>query len=361
MKTSFFFLLLLSFNLTAQPDKKPGQHSLEQQIDSIITHYQEVYEIPGLSVGVVQADAVLFNRAYGVKNIHTNDPVSTGSIFHAASVSKLFTAQAIMLLSRDGKLHLEDRVVDLLPELTYADEAFEQVTVKQLLNHTAGLPDVNNYHWHRNNEEDISLARYMLSQKFKLDHAPGTAFRYSNLAYDLLGYIIARHSGTSFEDYIKANILLPNQMIESDFRYFLIADSLRVSPHSERRILGNIYPRSVYPYTREHAASSTLNTSTTELNHWMVAVLRDLRTHGEEGVFGPMIESSTSLTPHIGLGFQRFEVAGFQVAGHYGGDRGFRSYLLLVPEKNLGLILLANCDYNEDFRQDILHNILRLL
>lgn len=357
---AFFF----SVNLAAQPKttaRSTDHLRVVAQVDSIVTHYQQAYEIPGLSVGVVQADSVLFCGAYGVRSIRSQMPVQVNSIFHAASISKLFTAQAVMQLVREGNIKLEDRIVDLLPELNYKDADFEQVTVLQLLNHTAGLPDIKNYHWHRNNEEDISLARYMLSQSFKLDTTPGTVFRYSNLAYDLLGFLIARRSSTSFEDYVKTQILEPHQMLASDFRYFLIPDSLRVSPHSQRRLSGNTYPRRIYPYTREHAPSSTLNTSAEELCQWMRAVLQDLQTAGETGLFRTMIQPSTPLTPHMGIGFQLFEVEGIPVAGHFGGDRGFRSYLLLVPDKDIGLVLLANCDYHEDFRQEILHSILRLL
>lgn len=363
MKPTIILALLLSLNVCAQQDVPvldlSTQTSLEGKIDAVITHYQGVYEIPGLSVGVVTADDVLFCQGYGVKSIRSNHPVDGNTIFHAASISKLFTAQAVMLLVQEGVFGLDDRISDLLPELTYDDPEFEQVQVKQLLNHTAGLPDINNYHWHRNNEEDISLARYMLSQKFRLENSPGTNFSYSNLGYDLLGYLIARYGNTSFEDYLKTEVLMPNQMANSDFRYFMIPEELRVSPHSKRRLWGNIYSRNVYPYTREHAPSSTLNTSAQELSLWMMDVLQKLQTEGEAGLFWPMLQSSTSLSSYIGLGFQRFEVEGQQVVGHFGGDRGFRSYLLLVPEANLGLVLLANCDYNEDFRQDILHTILR--
>ena len=74
-----------------------------------------------------------------------------------------------------------------------------------------------------------------------------------------------------------------------------------------------------------------------------------------------MVESSFASYPHIGLGFQLNSLADKKTVGHYGGDRGYRSYLLMIPEEDLGLVLLANCDYNEDFRQEILHPIAQLL
>ena len=333
---------------------------LRQQIDAIVQERMEQYQIPGLAIGIVQGDSFTYSQGYGYRNNKTADAVTAESIFHTASISKLFTAQAIQQLAVNGKPSLDDKIATLLPQLQYSDEHFREVTVRQLLNHTAGLPDIKNYRWGRQHESVESLEKYMLAHSFKLHSPPGTTYQYSNLGYDLLGYLVQGITGVSFEDYVQEQILRPAGMITSDFRYFRIPERLRVSPHSKRLLTGNIYPRRTYPYTREHGPSSTLNASASELCSWMRFVLKDLRSENGS-LFHPMIQPSTSASPYIGLGFQLFELEGYAVAGHFGGDQGFRSYLLLVPEENIGLVLLANCDYEEDFRQDILHTILRLL
>ncbi len=143
--------------------------------------------------------------------------VTENTIFHTASISKLFTAVAIMQLAQEGQLALDDRLSDILPELSYSDNKVENITLKQMLNHTSGIPDVNNYSWSNNNQADSSLKDYILGLNLKLESPPSTEYLYSNLAYDILGYVIEKTSGSTFEDYVKANILNPSGMSNSDF------------------------------------------------------------------------------------------------------------------------------------------------
>ncbi|MEL7421386.1 MAG: serine hydrolase domain-containing protein [Bacteroidota bacterium] len=356
MKHQLPFLLLFFTHLLIAQD----QPALSTQIDTLVHQRMQQYQIPGLAIGVVQGNEVLYRQGYGIRDIETQAPVTAQSIFHTASISKLLTAQAVMQLQEARKLDLDDKVIALLPQLQIVDERFHQVTVRQVLNHTAGLPDIKNYRWGRQHESIESLDQYMLSHKFRLRAEPGRVYQYSNLGYDLLGYLIQEVSGVSFEDFMQEQVLRPANMLASDFRYFRIPGELRVSPHTRRRLGGKIVPRPTYPYTREHAPSSTLNASAEELCYWMQFVLKDVG-HGDESRFQSMLQPSIPASPYIGLGFQLFAVEGQAVAGHFGGDQGFRSYLLLVPEKDLGLVLLANCDYNEDFRQAILHSVLSLL
>jgi len=157
------------------------------------------------------------------------------------------------------------------------------------------------------------------------------------------------------------NLLRTSDMRNSDFRYFLIPDYLRTSPRSENKLTGAVYVRKTYPYTREHAPSSTLNSSAKDLSKWMTSFLYSLSDSTSSSIYSAMMRPSFDLYPHIGLGFQLSELNSERTIGHYGGDRGFRSYLLMIPSKGIGLVMLANCDYNEDFRQEILHPIAKLM
>jgi CubicO group peptidase (beta-lactamase class C family) len=103
------------------------------------------YNIPGLSIGIVKNDSVIFAKGYGIAGINTQKHVTEYSIFHTASVSKIFTALAIMCLVEDQKLSLDDKLVTIIPELKYRDKRVEAVTIKTLLNHTSGFPDINLY------------------------------------------------------------------------------------------------------------------------------------------------------------------------------------------------------------------------
>ena len=335
--------------------------NFNEQVDSIIIGKMNQYNIPGLSIGIVKNDSIIYTRGYGVKNINTKTVVSKNSIFHTASISKLFTAFAIVQLEKEQRLNINDKLVKIIPELNYRDDRVEKITIKSLLNHTSGIPDIHNYHWENNNQSDNSLKEYILGLNLKLESEPSSEYHYSNLGYDILGYLIEKVSGTTFDDYLKENILNPNGIYNSDFRYFKIQDSLKTSPHSKKWISKKIYVRKTYPYTREHAPSSTLNSSANELSKWMISFLQTLDSTDSENYYSKMLKPTFSSYPYIGLGFQISTIDSKTSVGHYGGDKGFRSYLLMIPDKKVGLVLLANCDYEEDFRQEIIHPIVKLM
>jgi len=342
-------------------DNSKSPKSFSEKVDSIVVNKMNEYSIPGLSIGLVRNDSITYTKGYGVKSIENTDAVTENSIFHTASISKMFTALAVVQLFESRQLSIDEKLTDIVPALDYNDIRVREVTIKQLLNHTSGLPDIGNYHWGNNKQADSSLGEYILEYDLKLESTPGSEYRYSNLAYDILGYVVEKVSGTSFENYVNKSVLASCGMLDSDFRYFNIQDSLRTSPHSKRWMTKSIYKRKIYPYTREHAPSSTLNSSSKDLSNWMISFLQSLNDPQANSGLLTMTSPSFDTYPYIGLGFQLSKIDSKRTIGHYGGDRGFRSYLVMIPEEKIGLVLLANCDYNEDFRQEILHTIARLM
>jgi len=337
--------------------QNPSQ-SLPTKIDQLVNAKMSAYKIPGLAIGVVQHGKLVYTKGYGVKSIKTQEKVDQTTVFHLASVSKLITAKAVMQLVQKGALKLKDKLVKVIPELRFSDERIKTITIRQLLNHTSGLPDVRGYDWGNKNQATDALANHIKHLRLKLKYPPGTKFYYSNLGYDILARVVEKASKQIFEEYVKRNILAKVGMAYGDFRYFKIPANLRCSPHSQRKISGKVYVRKTYPYNRVHAGSSTLNASAAEMSQWMIYFLKKLPTNA---AYQKMLKPSFDAYPRIGLGFRLGKIADKQKAGHYGGDKGFRSYLMLVPEENLGLILMANCDYKEDFRQEILHPIAQMM
>jgi len=336
-------------------------YSFKEKVDSIVIQKMNQYNIPGLSIGLIKDGDIIYNTGYGIKDIENKGLITENSIFHTASISKLFTAIAVMKLVQEEKIAIEDKLVALLPELKFNDQRVKKITIKHLLNHTSGLPDINNYHWDNNNQSDQSLKKYLLGLELSLDSSPAQEYQYSNLAYDILGLVIAEVSGVTFDDYLKEHILNNSNMPNSDFRYFKIIDSLKTTPHSKSWITHNIYARETYPYTREHGPSSTLNSSSKELCNWMISFLKTLDNQSLNTKHLMMTEPSFNSKRSIGLGFQLSGIDSKKTIGHYGGDKGFRSYLVMIPEEKMGLVLLANCDYNEDFRQEIIHAIASIM
>ncbi len=370
MKKTFFAVVILSFTFFQSCSTFSFKQHIEansspirffEKVDSVVVTKMNHYNIPGLSIGIIRNDSIIYTKGYGIKSIKTGSLVTENTVFHTASISKLFTAEATMKLIAQNVISIDDKLVELLPELKYDDKRVENITLKNLLNHTSGLPDISNYHWDNNNQSDNSLKDFVLELNLKLDADPSSEYQYSNLAYDILGYVIEKVSGATFDDFLKENILNTSEMYNSDFRYFKIHDSLKTSPHSKRWVTKNIYERKTYPYTREHAPSSTLNSSSKDLSKWMVSFLQTLDDSGLNTKNLMMIEPTFGPNQHIGLGFQLSDINSKKIIGHYGGDKGFRSYLLMIPEEKIGLVVLANCDYNEDFRQEIIHPIAQLM
>lgn len=359
-----FTLILLqscstSFNQNLKIETK--ETGFLQDVDSIVIHKMNSYNIPGLAIGIVKNDSIVTCKGFGVKNIKTKNLVTPNSIFHSASISKLFTAEAIVQLIERNHLSLNDKLIDVLPELKYDDKRVEKIRLRNILNHTSGIPDLSNYHWSNNNQAIESLQNYINNLNLELEFEPETSYLYSNLGYDILGRIIEKIAKVSFEVYVKDNILNKANMHNSDFRYFKILDSLKTQPHTKSWITKNVYTRKTYPYTREHAASSTLNSSALDLSNWMMYYLKKIKNSTPNSPYLKMIEPSFDKYPYIGLSFQLSSIQQKKMIGHYGGDKGFRSYLIMIPDENMGLVLLANCDYDEDFRQEILHPIANLM
>ena len=121
------------------------QLSLTELTDQFLEAVIKAYDVPGLTTVVVQNGEVVYERAFGVENLETGEPLTAQHLFHFASVSKPFVATAAMQLVEQGKLDLDEKVITYLPYFELADPAFSEITVRQMLNHTSGMPDVEDY------------------------------------------------------------------------------------------------------------------------------------------------------------------------------------------------------------------------
>ena len=325
-----------------------SQDSLQKAklINDFIKSYMDDYQIPGLAIAIVKDNQIYFAEAYGVKNLNTKEPMTTNTIFHMASVSKPFSATAIMQLVEQGKMKLDDPLVKYLPYFKMDDPRYKDITIKQMLTHTSGIPDVLDYEWEKPQYDDGAAERFVRGlYKEKLNSAPGEKWQYSNTAFDILGDVIAKVSGISFEDYIKEKILNPLDMNESNFLREKIKPELRTSAH-----IFNFKPivSTVYPYNRAHAPSSCLNANVIELSNWAIANMnlgefdgkRILNESSYKLLFEPQV--SANRNQFIGLSWFIDQYQNMKTISHGGGDLGFRSYILMIPEKSLAVIIASN-------------------
>lgn len=316
----------------------------------------DFYDISGLVIGLSIGDEYSFTGARGYKNYITREPLADDNIFHCASVSKLFTSMGIMKLVEEGKLDLDDKLMELLPELSIADKRWENIKLYQMLTHTSGLGDVEDYHWEEAAVNDDALWDYASSDEVRntpMLWEPGEGgFRYSNMAYELLGLIISEKTGMTYENYIAANLLNPAGMDSSTFLTFertggtldldVINETNMAMPHTRAEDRSIILEKH-YPYNRQHAPSSTLTSDVRDLLKWAQVNMKEklLSQNTYDRIW-----KEYAVVPNngekMGLGWFMRNQKDYDFVGHEGTDDGFRASFWMCRELETAIVVLSN-------------------
>lgn len=332
------------------------KNKIIKNLDKVLNEYMGKNYIPGLAVGVVYDNEVIYTKGFGVKSIDTKEPINEYSLFHMASVSKTFVAIGIMQLVEQGKIQLDSHLIEYLPYFELKDERYKKITIRQMLNHISGMPDEEDYEWDKPQYDEGALERYVRNIKNnELMWEPGEKFAYSNIAFEILGDVIAKVSGVSFEDYMKANILDALEMKESNFLKPLVSKQLLTTPHVLDLENGyRLQVSEVFPYNRAHGPSSTLCSNVVELCNYAIANMNEGSFKGAK-ILEPQSYSELwreqavtgwgGYTEGIGLAWFLGEYKGVKVKAHDGGDTGFLSNLVLFPEIGAAVIMMMNNDY----------------
>jgi CubicO group peptidase (beta-lactamase class C family) len=210
-----FKTTLVTVTLTLFALRAPGQVSATR-VDAIFSALKSG-NAPGAALLVIRDGRPVFRRGYGVTDLHTLRPIDSKTNFRLASFTKQFTAAAIMLLARDGKLHYDDHLTDFFPEFPAYGKS---ISVRNLLNHTSGLPDYEDIlmkqHPDTPPEEvpqilDAGVLR-LLEQQTSAKFAPGSKWEYSNSGYAVLAMIVEKVSGKSFGQFLQERIFTPLKM-----------------------------------------------------------------------------------------------------------------------------------------------------
>ncbi|MCX2719519.1 serine hydrolase domain-containing protein [Lentiprolixibacter aurantiacus] len=192
-------------------NRKENIASLAGKLHELIVAHAEERHIPGVAYGVVVDDELVLSSGTGLMNREKKLPARTSTAFRIASMSKSFTAMAIVKLRDEGRLRLSDPVVKYIPEIagiTYLTEDSPQISIENLLTMTAGFPEDNPWGDRQLDESDAMLTELMASGP-SLSNPPSYTYEYSNTGYALLGAIIKRVSGRTYQDYIRDEIFKP--------------------------------------------------------------------------------------------------------------------------------------------------------
>jgi CubicO group peptidase (beta-lactamase class C family) len=351
MKITLYSVVLV-LALTFFPRFHRAQDAHERfktQLRPIIEKVMEQRNIPGFAIAVVHNQKVVYAEGFGVRSLENkSDKITPQSLFHMASITKPFVATSVMQLVEKGKVDLDAPVVKYLPYFRLNDERSATITVRQMLSHLSGMPDVRDYEWDNPQYDDGALERYVRSlTNQSLIAAPGAGFRYSNMAYEVLGDLIAKVSGMTFEDYVSKHILEPLGMKSSTLLVKKAAPSLLTSPH----VMDNSYQTvvsKVFPYNRMHSPSSTLYSNALDMSRWAMANMNRGELDGKRilnnSSYDIMWKPAGDKWQQIGISWFLGKHRDHRTISHSGGDTGFVSNLVMIPDQSIAVVMMSNFD-----------------
>lgn len=287
------------------------------------------------SVLVARGNVTLLAKGFGDADIQRRVANSPSTKFRLGSVTKQFTAAAILLLQERGQLRVEDPVKKYLPD---APAAWDQITIFNLLTHTSGIPNFTSFPDYRETESQPTTPAALV-ERFRnkpLDFPPGSQFRYSNSGYALLGYLIEKVSGQTYQQFLQDHIFKPLRMQRSGYdsnTQVIENRATGYTPGPDGRPVPAGYIDMTIPY-----AAGGLYSTVEDLLRW------------ERALYGGKLLSAASLkqmtTPFKnGYAFGLFvatEPDGTQVISHGGGIEGFNTAVAYVPSQKLAVVVLAN-------------------
>jgi D-alanyl-D-alanine carboxypeptidase len=329
--------------ITDTPANTPTPEATEEsklpadEIDTRMAKLVDFIPLAGLAIGI-QYKGDIYEQGYGVANAQNGKPVTPATVFKIASLTKSFTAAAILRLSQEGKLRLDDPISRFLPE---THERAQDVQVQHLLNHTSGLPD-----W------SIDAAQEALPETFTTDEAvtyyfstiqnlesePGEASSYNNAAYFLLGAIIEKASGLTYKEYLTATFFEPLGL-HSSGECGSQADVLGY--HSVNRQLEEARPSNL----KLLGAAGNLCSTAGDLLNWLDALRQGkvIRPETWERMIKPT-ELTDGQVAEYGFGLVIEEDTLGREISHDGVTAGFNSFFIYYPEHELSIVLLTNTD-----------------
>jgi CubicO group peptidase (beta-lactamase class C family) len=331
---------------------------LPEELDREIEHIFRQSDTPGLAVGVVIDQELVYAQGFGVVNLDTGGEVTPRTLFHMASITKPFVATSIVQLLEQNKLSLDDRIVEHLPYFQIQDRRYDRLTIRQFLTHSSGMPDVMDYHWDEPEYDEGALERYVRTLTDRMLVAmPGERFIYSNMAFEVLGDLIAKVSGQSFAGYVKERILLPLGMNDSSILIRDVDPALLANGHIQEED-GQIRVSEHYAYNRAHGPSSCLYSNVVDMSRWAIANMnrgelegtRILDASSYELLWTPAVEAGVSdgQPRYIGLSWFLSEYGGYQTVSHGGRDTGYQTNLVMVPDAGVAVVVLSNYSGPDD-------------
>ena len=323
---------------------KSATTRVSHKLDSLLKRINKRHDFHG-SIMVIKNDKIVYNDHIGLADFRKKQKIDENSVFQLASVSKQFTAAAIMLLKEQGKLNLNDTITDFFPRFPY-----KEVTIRNLLNHTAGLPK---YFWiaeHKwtgekapTNNEMMDLMETAGVERF---FRPGRNFDYSNTGYFVLASLVEKVSGAEFGAFLEDNFFAPLGM-KNSYVYSFENDPIR-----DNQLIGY----RLYRGWRHLKINGTVNdaivgdknvySTSEDLYKWIVG-LNSGKLLSQESTDMMYTKGETVYGRKVPYGFGfRIDTRDQQSIYHHGKWNGFSTSLMQYPQDDLVVIVLEHTSYN---------------
>ncbi len=313
---------------------------ISNKVDAIFTQWDKSNS-PGCALAVVQNGEIIYSRGYGMANLDYDLAIRPDSVFHIASISKQFTAFSIALLSKEGKLAIDDDIRKYLPEMPdYGDT----ITIRQMAHHTSGLRDqwelLSMAGWRENDLKTNGDVLYLASRQKELNFKPNDEYSYSNTGYTLLGIIVERVSGKSLREFTSEHIFKPlgmkNTHFHDDFEMIVKNRAYGYAPRPEGG-----YRISIPLF--DTVGASSLFTTVEDLALWEQNFYH--KKLGGETVIDLMLKPGILNNGEMidyAFGIRVAAYRGVKTFGHSGADAGYRSDFLCFPDQQFAVIIFCN-------------------
>lgn len=344
---------LSSFTFTGQTEKEQDLTDAFNLIDTWIEAQYQFDELPGISIGIVKDQELIWSKGYGSSDMEKGVPATSNTIYSICSISKLFTSIAIMQLYEEGKVRLDDSISKHLPyyDLQQQFDKSGPVTIRSILTHSSGLPRESDFPYWSGPEfafPSQDELRSKLGEQETL-YTASTYFQYSNLGLTLLGDVVEEVSGIPYETYVEENILQPLRL--ADTHPYLPADKWGNQMATGYSSVKRDGTREKMPLFDAKGITAAAGFSSTigDLARFASWQFRLLGNGGKEILRSSTLKEMQRVhwvdpdwSTHWGLGFSVQQRDGSKLVGHGGSCPGYRTTILLEPDEKFAYIVMIN-------------------
>src|SRR6266849_4418566 len=372
----FFFMLTLLLTV-AGPAARAQTPDITSKLNGFDSYMEQVlkdWNTPGIGVGIVVNDKLVFAKGYGYRDYEKKLPFTSTTLCQIASNSKLFTAVAAGMLVEEGKLSWDKPVRESVPTIQfYNDQLNDNVTLRDMLSHRTGVTRHDSI-WFKSDfkrKELFEKLKYLEPQQPMRE-----TFLYNNLMFSAVGYIIELESGKTWEQFVRERIFEPLNMSSTTYT---ISEMVKRPDHGvpfrEKRDTFELYKIPYYEDTEGVAPAGAIISNIEDMSHWVIALMNEGKYNGKQVLPASVLKATLQpaiglpntlgeslgyweiLNPAYGMGRQTASYRGRLITYHGGDLPGFHSQVSFLPNDRIGVIVFVISDHSAPLYNVVSYNV----